>query len=132
MIIISTNINLINELKSQISSETPRIYSKNKAEAQKYNDLDIEVLSVMEYQEMHNNYQIYPFAPYFAYSIEDIEEFSTSDHLPLWGSKHFYDSIKEVGLEAQFINLDHEANDEQIQEKTEEIIVSLESGDSYE
>ena len=129
MIIISTNQELISELKSQLGSNTPRIYTKNTAEAEKYDEFDIEVLSVMEYQEMDNNYQIYPFSPYFAYNIEDIEEFSASNHLALWGSKHFADSLKEAGMEARFVNLDHKANDEKIEEVVEDVLDSLEFRD---
>ena len=132
MIIISTNEKLINELKSNLSCGTPRIYSKNKAEARKYKDLDIKVLSFIEYKELENNYEIYSFSPYFSYNIHDIEEFSASSHLALWGSKHFADSLKEAGMQVRFINFDHEADDEQIQEKAEEILDSLDSGDDYE
>lgn len=128
-IIISTNQELIKELKAQLSSDTPRIYAKNTEEAEKHEDLDIKILSVMEYQEMYNNYQIYPFSPYFSYSIEDIEEFSAANHLALWGSKFFHDSLKEVGMETRFVNLDHEADDEQIEETVESILDSLEYRD---
>lgn len=87
------------------------------------------VIGKKEFEAMKDNYDIYQFSNYFAYSIEDIEEFAAADHLVLFGTGDLSDALRLCGLETKYIRIPGTWDDAQVEERVEEILDSLEFRD---